>query len=417
VTFVYAAFFSGVLVGDSGRGDVLWSHALTVTGVAVALLSPWLGAVADQRRGRKRRFLIAFSGATIACTLALVLPQVEAGQAHADAATIWTALALFTVANIAFELAFVFYNAFLPELGDTATVGRLSGKAWAIGYAGGLCCLAIGLCFVGVPDGAGGFVLGPWLDADGGWNVRATNLLVAGWFLVFALPMFCLVQDRGGAVAELPGAGRGLGAALREVLRTIGQLRDFPDLLRLLVARLFYNDAVIAIIGLAALYMERTLGMAIGEIIIVAIWLNVAAGLGAFGFGYVDDRVGARAAILASLLLLIAGGVLAIAVPTVGAFWVAATLVGIGLGPNQAASRSLMARFAPAGRSGEFYGLFALSGKATTWIGPLLFGIAVEATGSQRIGLLPLIGMLGLGFALLLAVDERRGTGAAGRVP
>lgn len=413
VTFVYAAFFSKALVGDSGRGDVLWAHALTVTGVAVAVLSPWLGAVADRRRGRKKRFLVVSSLVAITGAVLLAVPSVPDGADHATAATVGFVLVVFTVANIAFEMAFVFYNAFLPELGDEKTVGRLSGKAWALGYVGGLSCLVIGLGFVGVADADGNHVFGPWLSQEGDWNVRATTLLVALWFLVFAVPMFTMVRDRGGGVSEVPGAGKGMRAAFREVLRTLGSLRSFPDLLRLLVARLFYNDAVIAIIGLAALYMERTLGMEVGDIMVVAIWLNVAAGFGAWGFGWIDDKVGARAAIVWSLFLLIGGGVLAIAVPTVTAFWFAATLVGIGLGPNQSASRSLMARFVPAGRSGEFYGLFALSGKATTWMGPLLFGIVVEATDSQRLGLFPLIAMLVLGLVLIVGVDEKRGMALA----
>lgn len=395
VTFVYAAFFSRVLVGEAARGDVLWSHALTASGLLVAALSPWLGAIADQRSGTRRRFLIAFSALTIVCTALLAVPTPGPGA-------IVLALVLFTLANVGFELAFVFYNAFLPDLGDHDTIGRLSGRAWALGYAGGLLCLVIGLGFVGAAG------LGPWLSTADGWNVRATNLLVAAWFTVFALPMFVIVRERRASTA----AAR-TRSGWREVVHTLARLRDFPDLLRLLVARLFYNDAVLAIIGLAALYMERTLGMEIGEIMIVAIWLNVAAGIGAFGFGWIDDRVGARTAIQWSLVLLLAGGVLAIAIPTVPAFWVAATLVGIGLGPNQSASRSLLARFVPERKNGEFYGLFALSGKATAWLGPLLFGLVVEGTGSQRLGFAPLILMLAVGLWIVLSIDESRGIACA----
>ena len=186
-------------------------------------------------------------------------------------------------------------------------------------------------------------------------------------------------------------------------------MRQYPDLLRLLIARLVYNDAVIALIGLAGLYMTGTLGMDRSEILIMGIGLNVAAGVGAFAFGFVDDRVGARFTILSSLVLLIAGTVLAVAVPTVAGFAVAATLVGLGLGPNQSASRSLMRRFVDPRRSAEFYGLFALSGKATVWIGPLLFTLLRDGGASQRVALLPLIGMFAIGLLLLLTVNERRG--------
>jgi UMF1 family MFS transporter len=406
VTFVYAVYFQNVLVGDSGRGDVLWGNALTVSGIAIAMLSPWLGAAADMRRGRKRKFLVGFSLVAIACTAALVWPQAPDGASHATSDAVWTALVLFTVANVAFELAFVFYNAFLPELAPADAVGRLSGKAWALGFVGGLACLVLGLGLVGLEDGDGGYLMGPWLSTDGQFHVRATNLLVAAWFLVFALPMFLRVRDRGGAE---DGEGRTRREVVAEVVATVRSLPRYPDLLRFLIARLFYNDAVIATVGLAALYMDRTLGMPMGDIMVVAVWLNIAAALGAFGLGFVDDRLGSKTAIFVSLLLLIAGSALAIAVPTVSAFWVASTLVGLGLGPNQSASRSMLARFAPAGRAAEFYGLYALSGKATTWLGPLLFSVVVSWTGSQRLGLLPILGMLILGFFLLRGCDEARG--------
>ncbi len=406
ITFVYAAFFTGTLAG--ARGDVMWANMLTVTGVAVAVLSPWLGAIADRRRGRKKRFLVGFSLTAIACAALLSWPSVPEGATHASASTVWLTLALLVVANVAFELAFVFYNAFLPELGDEHTVGRLSGGAYALGYVGGLLCLGVGLGFVGLHDDAGSYVFGPWLSTDSSWNVRGTNLLVAAWFLLFATPVFLLLRDRGARVSEMPAA-RSLRDALREVVRTLRGLRDYPDLLRLLVGRLFYNDAVISVIALAGVYMEGTLRMDAGQIMTYAIWLNVAAGIGAFGFGWLDDKIGAKTVIVISLLLLLSGAVIAVTLPDRTAFLVAATLVGIGLGPNQSASRSLMARFVPAGKSGEFYGLFALSGKATTWLGPLLFALVVDLTDSQRAGMAPLVVMLIVGLVFVLGIDESRG--------
>ena len=405
VTFVYAAFFSKSLAPVDG--DVLWSHALTVSGILVALLSPVLGAKADQRRGGKKRMLVGLSAICIVTTALLSLPSTTDG-APAGTALVYLALGLFVVANVAFELIYVFYNAFLPELGDDESLGRLSGKAWALGYAGGLLCLAVGLGFVGLD----GMDFGPWLSTTDGWNVRATNLLVAAWFLVFALPAFIWLRDRGrGRVST--GTELGLRGAVREVVRTFKHLRGYPDMLRLLVAHLVYNDAVLAIIGLAAVYMDKTLGMGFSDIMVTAIGLNVAAGIGSFAFGWIEDKVGARTAIVGSLVLLLAGAILAIAVPTPTAFRIAATLVGFGLGPNQASSRSLMARFAPASRRAEFFGIFSLSGKATAWIGTLSFGLLREWTGSQRIALAPLVLMLALGLFLTLGIDQKRGEARA----
>jgi UMF1 family MFS transporter len=401
VTFVYARYFAYELVGDPQRGDTYWAWGLTVSGLAVALLSPILGALADRSAG-KRRCLIGFSLLTSACTALLFFIEPASGGARL-AGGVLAAWLLFVIANIAFEVTFVFYNAFLPGLGDDATVGRLSGYGWALGYVGGLLALALCLGFTGV----GGRE--PWLPAEGGLNVRATNLLVAIWLLLFALPTFVLVRDR---AVRARGAWRG---SLHEVASTVRGLAGHPDLLRLLIARLFYNDAVLALIGLASLYMETTIGMSSTEILATAIGLNVLAGLGALAFGFVDDRFGAKTAIVASLALLLGGAVLAIAVPSRGAFLIAAAFVGLGLGPNQSASRSLMARFVPVERSAELYGLFAFSGKATVWIAPLLYGLVIDAGGSQRVALLPLVAMLAIGLALIRSVDERRGMARAQR--
>lgn len=395
ITFVYAVFFKQALVGDDARGDTLWGASLTTAGIAIAILAPVFGAMAD-RGGHRRRFLITSSLVTIGCTALLFFPHGNGAES-----AIWTAFCLVTIANVGFEIAFVFYNSFLPQLGDAKTVGRLSGYGWALGYVGGLGCLVLSLGFVGAAG------LGPWLPETDGLNVRATNLLVAVWFLVFAVPMFVWVRDSGEATGE-PGG-------LRAALATLRSLRDAPDLLRFFIARLFYNDGLMAIIGLAALYMNETLGMEVGDIMIVAIWLNVAAGIGAFGFGFIDDRVGARVTVIASLVLLITGTSLAFLVPTVSMFWVAATLIGVGMGPNQSASRTLLARMIQPARSAEFYGLFALSGKATVWLGPLLFTLVRPHVDDQRIAFLPVVLLMVVGFVLVLGVDEKRGIALAHR--
>lgn len=407
ITFVYAAFFVTVLVGDTQRGDILWAMMLSVTGVVVAILSPLLGAMADHGAG-KRGFLTVCVLICVAGTAGLFFPYAAVTGEPATETMIWTALCLVAVANIAFELGFVFYNAYLPSLGDEKTVGRLSGNAWALGYAGGLLCLVLCLlAFVGIGGNP------PWVQGDANLGIRATNLLVAPWFLLFALPMLLWVKERPPQSESLASAFS--LAPVKKLGRTLRQLRDYPDLLRLLVARLFYNDALIALIGLAALYMSGTLRMSDEDRILVAIWLNVAAGLGAFGFGHLDDKVGAKTVIVGSLVLLMAGAILAIAIPTVGAFWIASTLVGLGMGPNQAASRSLMARFVDKSRCAEFYGLFAMSGKATVWIGPLMFSVVRQFSDDQRLAFLPLIGLFVLGFVILLGVDETRGMERAAR--
>ena len=398
LTFVYAAFFKKGLVIDEARADVLWARALAIIGLSVALLSPVIGVIAD-RTGNKKRFLVIFASMVVVATALLFFPAPSGGRASDG--VIYSALALVIIASISFELMFVFYNAFLPGLGDASTVGRLSGKGWALGYLGGLLCLVVCLGFVGK-----GF--GPWLPADDGLNIRATNLVVAAWLLLFGLPMFLWVKDRSSPPKQSVAAP--WSGAVRQVLRTIRSLRRYPDLLRLLVARLFFNDALVAIMALSALYMVETIKMSGEDIILTGIWLNVVAGLGAYAFGHVDDRIGAKTTLVWSLFFLIGGVALAMARPDRTSFLIAATLIGLGMGPNQSSSRTLMVRFIVPQRSGEFFGLFELSGKASIWISPLLFSLIRDFGGSQRQAMIPLLVMFGIGLFVVLFIDEKRGS-------
>jgi UMF1 family MFS transporter len=396
VTFVYATYFATTLVGGKEQGDVLWAYMLSVSGLVMAALAPFAGARADAS-GHKRRWLIGTCAVVVACSAALVLPAPDPRAGHGTSAAIWTALVLVGIANVAFELMFVFYNAFLPQLATPADTGRLSARGWGFGYVGGLLCLALCLGFVGVGDAE------PWVSTERAFHVRVTALVVAVWLGVFALPMLLWVRDE-------PVAGAPAARPLRAVLATVRGLRHRPDLLRFLVAHLVYNDALMGVIGLAGLYMAKTLQMPPGEILLTGIGLNVLAGIGAYAFGGLDDRVGPRVVVVASLLLLVLGLALALLVPTKQAFWIAAGLVGLGMGPNQSASRSLLARLVEGGRSAEYFGLFALSGKATVWLAPFLFGVVVDWTGSQRAGFVPLVAMFAVGLWIMLRVrsDGRR---------
>jgi UMF1 family MFS transporter len=397
-TFVYAWYFQQRLAPDATTGDVLWARTAWIGGLLLAVLAPVLGVVAD--RGRHRRaFLVGLSLATIALTTLLFLPQPGAGGAPGSAAALALAFWVVLAANVTFEATFVFYNSFLPGLGDERTIGRLSGYGWACGYAGGLLCLA--LCLLVVKT----------LPAEDSLNFRVTALVVAGWFLAFALPAFLWLRDRAPPAAG--PARTSLRDALAGVVATLRGLRGRPDLARLLLGHLVYNDALMAVITLAALYMGDTLGMGATDVMLVAIGLNVVAGLGALAFGFVEDRVGGKTVLVASLLLLAAGALLAVSVPAVPAFLVAASLIGLGMGPNQSASRTLLGRFAEPEKSAELYGLFALSGKATVWLAPLSFSLIRDAGGSQRLALSPVIVLFAVGLWLVLGIDERRGVAAA----
>jgi UMF1 family MFS transporter len=397
VTFVYATYFTKAIAPNEVLGTAWWSRGVSLTSLVVVLLSPILGALAD-RGGLRRTLLILTSLLTVAATAALT--WIAPGTPHAAL----YAVALFVVGNVGFELGIVFYNAYLPDIASPARIGRVSGYGWAVGYVGGLFALVVALVGFVQPEV-------PWfgMTKAAGFNIRATNLLVAAWFLVFALPFFVLAPRevvRGSARVDLRGT-------FRELWSTFHKVRQYRDAARLLVARLLYNDGLNTVFSFGGIYAAGTFGLSFSEILVFGIVLNVTAGLGAFLFGFVDDRIGGKRTVLISLVALSAATVLAVAAPTRTWLWVAGILIGIFSGPNQAASRSLMGRFTPATREAEFFGFFAFTGKLASFFGPLLLGAATQASGSQRVGVATVIGFFVLGGWLLLGVDEQRGMAAA----
>jgi UMF1 family MFS transporter len=406
VTFVYATYFTQTFAENADRGTALWSRGITISSLVIALISPVLGTMAD-RSGQRRHFLAAATLVSIAATVWLTFIVPGTGNA------VLAALALFIIGNVGFEVGLVFYNAFLPQLSTRETIGRISGYAWGLGYAGGLACLVLALLgLIGLGDAD------PWiaLTTENSFNVRASNLLVAAWFLLFSLPMLLLVRDAaparaGVATGSLAAVAR---AAFGDLGRTLTRIRDFPDIIRFLVARLIYNDGLITVFAFGGVYAAGTFGMDTAEVIVFGIALNVASGLGAFLFGLLDDRIGGRATILCSLVGLFGCSLAAVAAPNKAWFWGAAMVMGLFIGPNQSASRSLMARFAPSRYESEFFGFFAFSGKATAFLGPLLLGLITAGYG-QRAGIAVVLVFFLVGGLLLLRVDEARGIERATR--
>ena len=395
VTFIYSAYFTAAFADDPGRGTALWSRGITASALVIAALAPIAGALAD--RGGRRRYLILCSLLCVAATAALTF--VRPDQANAVA----VALGVFVVANVAFELGLVFYNAFLPAVAAPERIGRVSGYGWGLGYVGGLLALVAALV-VFVPETP------PFgIPTAGGFNLRATNLLVAGWFLLFSIPAFVWLRDESAAAGRLD-----VGRAFRDLAATVRHLRRYRQVGLFLLARLFYNDGLVTIFAFGGIYAVGTFGFGFEDLVTFGIVINVGAGLGALAFGFVDDRIGGKATIGLSVAALAAATLLAAVAQTRTAFWAAAVLVGIFAGPNQSASRSLMARFVPAKHESEFFGFFAFSGKVTSFLGPALLGVLSDVY-SQRVGVASLLVFFLAGGLILRRVDEREGVAAAGR--
>ncbi|MBX6368123.1 MAG: MFS transporter [Rhodospirillales bacterium] len=389
-TFVFAAYFAQAVAPDPVTGQAWWGHALSIAGLVVAAASPLLGAVAD-KAGARKPWLALFSAACILATALLWFVQPDPSAAI-------FALFLVTLASIAFELTMVFYNAMLPDLVPSRLIGRLSGWGWGLGYAGGLACLVLCL-FVFVQAEPPPF----GLDKASAEPVRAVAIVVALWFALFSLPLFLFVPDR--KAAEL-GIGAAMRAGARELKATLGQLRAHANIARFLLASLLYLNGLQTLFAFGGIYAAGAFGMTPAEIIKFGIALNVTAGLGAFLFGFVDDLIGARPTIFIALAGVILPGTAILLVRDVGWFWGLSLVLGTFLGPAQAAGRSMMARLAPKGLETQLFGLYALAGKATNFLGPLVLSLATVATGSQRWGMATIVVFLAAGFAVLTTVSE-----------
>ena len=394
VTFVYATYFTQAIAADPEHGTALWSRGVTITALVVALCSPVLGALAD--RGGYRKLFVVLSTLVCAGATAL-LYRVMPGEVVA-------ALVLFVIANIAYEFGTVFYNAFLPEIADEDKIGRVSGLGWGLGYFGGLIALALALVTLVQPET-------PWFgfSREDGENIRATNLLVAVWFLVFSVPLILWVREDRSRVSPPGQVVRDGWVQLKRTFQEVGRYRQT---VRFLIARLVYNDGLVTVFAFGGIYAAGTFGFTIEKVLIFGIVINVAAGASAIAMGLVDDRIGGKRTIVVSLVGLIVATTIAVTATSEVWLWVAGILIGVFTGPNQSASRSLMGRFVPKAVENEFFGFFAFSGKLTAFVGPFFLGILTEATGSQRIGVSVVLVLFAVGLALLLTVDEREGAAA-----
>ena len=389
-TFVFATYFAKGVAVDPVVGTGQWSLSQAVAGVLVGVLSPICGAIADQT-GRRKHWLFALSLLCVITTAMLWLVR-------PTPADVPFALVVSIIATVGFEMGTLFYNALLPGIAPPAMLGRISGWAWGIGYVGGLLALAIAL-FGLVQANPPPFGLDP-AQAE---PVRATSLLVAAWFAVFAAPLFLLVKE---PPAPRIRAGKAIGAAMAQLRETLGDLRGHGNILRFLIAAMLYSDGVHTIFALGGVYAGTMYGMDVPEVMMLGISLNITSGLGAFAFAWMDDSHGSKRTIIVSLVCLLISSAVVLTAPTKIVFWVAALVMSTFFGPVQAASRTLMARLAPPKERGEMFGLFSLSGRLTAFAGPALVGWVTLATHSPRLGMATVLLFLGSGLWLVRGVRE-----------
>ena len=383
-TFVVATYFTQSVAVDPVTGAALWAGAQAVAGLLIALLAVPLGAVAD-RGGWRGRML----GSAI---VVMALSTLALWFVRPDPAYVPLALLLVVVSTVAFEIASVFYNAMLPELARPERIGRLSMLAWGAGYAGGLACLALCLVVLVLPEPA---LFG--LDRAQAEHIRASAVLAGLWVALFAWPAVVFIPESTSTQPWRAAVRAGM-TELRSTLRAA--IRD-PALRRFLIARMLFMDGLITLFAFGGIYAAGEFGFSARDVLIFGIGLNVTAGIGVLGFAFIEDRIGPKATVLASLAALVALGIPLLLVRDPAWFWGLGLALGLFVGPAQAASRSLMARMAPPAARAAWFGLFALSGRVTAFLGPAALGLATAAFHSQRAGMAVIIILLAAGGLLL----------------
>ncbi len=385
-TFVFAAYFARAVAENETLGTAQWGAMIGVAGLTIGLGGPVLGAIAD-RSGRRKPWLALFTALCIGATGLLWFVQ-------PDVSFVWLALILAGIGTVGSEYTMIFYNAMLPGLTSRKTVGRWSGWGWGLGYAGGLVLLIIALYGFVEPDGWFG------IPREGAMHVRAVMPLTAVWYLIFCLPLFFFTPDSPSTGIPL---GKAIGEAFTQLRDSFREIRKYRDIAVFLLARMLYNDGLTTIFAFGGIYAAGTFGMGPSEIILFGIGLNVTAGLGAAAFAWLDDHLGPRKTIVISLIGLIVPSTVILLIESKMLFWIFGLGLGIFVGPVQASSRSYLARVAPAEVRNEMFGLFAMSGKMTSFIGPFMVGWLTLVTGSQRIGMasvvvLFILGLIGMFF-------------------
>jgi UMF1 family MFS transporter len=369
-------------VAPEGEGDRLWGFGILLGNLIVCLLSPIVGAIADDS-GRKKLFLF---GTYLTCVAGTALLY------FAAPGRVGLALALFVVSFVGFSFGENLAGAFLPEISTPKNIGRISGLGWGLGYFGGLGCLALVL---------------PLTGSDDPERLRLAWPATAVFFLIAALPTFLFLRERA-------PRGRGtvltyVGAGFRRLKETFLAVRHFSELVKFLTVFCVYSMGLTAVIAFAGIFAARTLGFTMGELTALFMVLQLSSAGGAFFFGWVQDKLGAKRTIQTALVLWVLVSVGAYFCQTKGQFWAVGLVAGLAIGSLQSASRGLVGLFAPPAKSAEFFGFWGLAGKFAYMLGPYLFGRISSGTGSQRVAMLSTIAFFVLGLAGMSFISEKRG--------
>ncbi|WP_378947092.1 MFS transporter [Mesorhizobium sp. ANAO-SY3R2] len=415
-TFIFGPYFVARMATDPAMGQAAWGYGIAAAGFVIAILSPVLGSIADQT-GPRKPWIAFFAAIKIFCLCMLWFA--------APGSPLVPVVLLFSLASVAAEFSIVFNDSMMPRLVSKEEIGKVSNVAWGLGYLGGMIVLIFVVAILAASPETGRTIIGAeplfGLDPKLGEDARATGPIAAVWYFIFILPMFFFTPDGSKGLAIRPAVRVGLA----ELRSTLGEVRKRSGIFRFLVARMIYQDGVNALLGLGGAFAAAMFGWSITEIGIYGIILNVVAIFGCLVASRLDMSFGSKTVVLISLVLLTVATVGIVSTgpgytlfglwqmpgeDTDGLFGTAAEkayiafglLVGIAFGPVQASSRSYMARSVSAEEAGRYFGIYALSGRATSFVAPFLVATVTAASGSPRLGMAMIIAFFVVGLLVLL---------------
>lgn len=392
------------ILGVSVESAAIFPFSVSISVLLQVVFLPILGTIADYTN-LKKKMLLAFAYTGAFATIALFFTQADAPVIGTNGSILLGSF-LFIIANFCFGAAIVFYNAFLVEIASPDMRDTVSSRGFAYGYLGGGVLLLVNLAMISFME-------------DTAFAVRLSLASAGIWWIVFTFifPQRRLKQRA--AARQLPPGSNLFTHGIRQILKTLGELyRKYPSTLKFLIAYLIYNDGIQTVIVVSTAFAADELGVATDMLLVLVLMIQFVAFLGAIAFGFLARKIGAKRAILLSLVIW--SGIVIFAYALLYEEWqlfVLGFFVAIVLGGSQALSRSLFSQMIPADHEAEYFGFYEISERGTSWIGPLAFGLAVQITGSQRIAIVTLIIFFIVGLILLGTVNVKKAILDAGNDP
>ena len=396
LTAIFNAWFVGAVAGGpgglaAGTATLLWTSTIAAANLLVLFTAPVVGALGDQLAIKKRLLLVTTLGCVIATALlALIGPG-----------DYLLAMSLVLLGTVMFASGESLIAAFLPELATPGQMGRISGYGWSLGYVGGVITLVLCLVYVQWSTGRG-------MSQQSA--IAGTMLITAVVFALAAMPTFLWLRERAVPHRQPRLVSRPITEVFTRLARSLREVRAFPDLARLLISITIYQSGVITVVVLAAVYAQEVMGFDTEKLLLLIIVVNITSAIGAFLFGYFQDRVGSVRALSLSLAIWVMAVGIACFAEQERDLWIVGNLIGLAMGASQSIGRALVGQFTPVARTGEFFGLWGFANRLAALLGPMSYGLVnYLSNGDHRLALLSTLTFFVVGLLALSRVDERRG--------